>query len=544
MSARLQVYSNHVGILLRRPCGFIILSMLLGLTLTSGAVQAEQSSVTSPISMQASQLLEPGVMQNGSDPSRSEKLNKFVDGLNLRMADVLKTSPAIIKNDDVNLPGDVQPIVCNDEIAKVPASVLHDLNLTQAIDIAVCRNPQVKAAWALIKVQAAALGEARAAYYPNLSVSKGIVNDLTTYPGTNFPSTSLQSQTLYGTLSWRLWDAGARAAAERSANAYLSAALAGHDAQLQKTINTVIGAYYETQTARANWQAKTKAEQLAQLTVDASERRQHLGAGALTDTLQASTALAKASLEKERSFGAYRKSMSVLAYNLGLTLAYSPEITEEIGLAEDDNPLPTQTDALQRHLSSWLDQAENQHPSIVMARAKLVAVEEKAKSTAAEGLPSLDLTGNYYQNGRPGQGVTPATHERIVQLAITVPLFEGFSRNYKMRGAQAQIEKSEADLKDAQLQVSMEVVKAYADCMSALNNLTASQHLLDAAEKALSSVQRKYDRGAADILEILSTQNALSDAQLERVRCLAEWRSARLRLVSSAGGFGINQLAK
>lgn len=51
-------------------------------------------------------------------------------------------------------------------------------------------------------------------------------------------------------------------------------------------------------------------------------------------------------------------------------------------------------------------------------------------------------------------------------------------------------------------------------------------------------MHRKFDRGAADILEILSTQSALADAWLERIRCQADWRSARLRLVASAGGLG------
>jgi hypothetical protein len=54
----------------------------------------------------------------------------------------------------------------------------------------------------------------------------------------------------------------------------------------------------------------------------------------------------------------------------------------------------------------------------------------------------------------------------------------------------------------------------------------------------IESSQKRYDKGAADILELLSTQSALADAQQERVRCLSDWRSARLRLMSSAGVLG------
>ncbi|WP_162086228.1 TolC family protein [Sulfuriferula nivalis] len=59
-----------------------------------------------------------------------------------------------------------------------------------------------------------------------------------------------------------------------------------------------------------------------------------------------------------------------------------------------------------------------------------------------------------------------------------------------------------------------------------------------AAQESLNSSKRKYEKGAADILEILNTQTALSDAQQEQIRCMAEWRSARLRLLASTGLMG------
>jgi outer membrane protein len=57
----------------------------------------------------------------------------------------------------------------------------------------------------------------------------------------------------------------------------------------------------------------------------------------------------------------------------------------------------------------------------------------------------------------------------------------------------------------------------------------------------LQSARTILDRG--DILEFLSTQSALSDAQQERIRSLAEWRSARLRLLAAAGMLGRIALA-
>jgi len=84
----------------------------------------------------------------------------------------------------------------------------------------------------------------------------------------------------------------------------------------------------------------------------------------------------------------------------------------------------------------------------------------------------------------------------------------------------------------------MDVIKAYASAVSSLGNLGASVVLLESAQKALAVSQRKYDKGAADITEILSTQADLANAMNERVRCLAEWHASQLQLLASAGKMG------
>jgi outer membrane protein len=120
-------------------------------------------------------------------------------------------------------------------------------------------------------------------------------------------------------------------------------------------------------------------------------------------------------------------------------------------------------------------------------------------------------------------------------LSVTVPLFDGFATHYRVRGAEATVREKEAELQDTEQETLTEVVRAHADAESSLRNLQASQELLQAAEQSLESSRRRYSSGAASILELLTTQATLADARSERVRCLAEWRTARLVLLSSAG---------
>jgi outer membrane protein len=329
---------------------------------------------------------------------------------------------------------------------------------------------------------------------------------------------------------WRIFDFGTRSANVASAQQQLAAALASHDATLQKMLTSVVAAYFDAMTAQATFKARGQAVELAMGTWQATSRREAKGVAAASDTLQAGAALAKARLAMSRAQGDLKRAQSVLLYAMGLSMEFQLVLPEDntTGQAERNQAL-----------SEWLMDAQQLHPAIRAARAQLAASKAKLQATQAEGLPSLDVIQNQYQNGYPNQGLSPTSSKiNTTGITLNVPLFEGFARTYKVKGALAQSQQSESQLQDTESQVLMEVVKAHADMQSTFDNVQVSQQLLDAAQAAMQSSQKRYDKGAADVLELLATQNALTDAQQERVRCLSEWRSARLRLLSSAGVLG------
>ena len=448
------------------------------------------------------------------------------------LQDPLLTRPKILDR-GVSLPGDGASLACT-SMSPEDLSLKDPLALATAVDMALCHNPQVKAAWAAIKVQAGALGEARAAYVPTLNATVSKLQNDTRYTDGVSPDTSNSGKTKYANLTWRLFDFGTRSANLESANQLLIAALASHDAALQKVLTSVVEAYFDTMTAQATVKARTQAVELATGTWQTTQRRETRGAAAVSDTLQAAAALAKAQLALSRGLGDAQKAQSVLIYAMGLPINTPLRLPDEHAAAQE---------ARVQDLVQWLSDAQQKHPAIAAARAQLAASRAKVQATQAEGLPTLDYTHSYYQNGYPNQGLSP-TSSKVTNVGFTlnVPLFEGFARTYKVRGAQAESEQREAQLQDAESQILMEVVKAHADAQASFENLQASLQLLDTTQAAVKSSQKRYGKGAADILELLSTQNALADAQQERTRCLSDWRSARLRLMSSSGVLGRNNL--
>ena len=452
----------------------------------------------------------------------------LVDTLTRTWEDPLSTKPPRL-DEEALLAGDTAVSTC----AALPHSD-QPLSLAAAVDLALCNNPQVQIAWAGIKVQAGALGEARAAWLPTLGLSGSRLKDHTSFPGSDTASTTESSARLNGSLNWRLFDFGTRQANHSSAMALLDAALANHDAALQKTLTNVIQAYFEVQSAQAVWQARDKTQVLSQQLLESARRRQSQGAGAQSDTLQVASALAKATLETNRARGANAKALAVLVYTLGAPVGTPLTLAPELSAPEHE---------LRQDLSAWLAHAKERHPALRAARAQLLSLQEKVLATRAEGLPSVDFSANFYQNGRPNQGSTPGkSNEVLVGLTLTIPVFDGFARSYKVRGSQAQVEQQQAQLQEAENQLLLDIVKAHAEASAALDNLAAAQSWLDSAQQAVSSVQRKFDKGAADTTEILSMQSALADAQQQNLSSRAEWRSARLRLLANAGSLGRTEI--
>ena len=251
----------------------------------------------------------------------------------------------------------------------------------------------------------------------------------------------------------------------------------------------------------------------------------------LSDVLQASTALAKARLNESRSGGDYQKALGVLKQAMGIPAATLIQLPNEIeGYKRTDI----------KDLNSWLIEAEERHPAIKQAKARWESDKAKITVARSEGLPTLDGTAYISRNGYPNQGLSN-NNQSVIASGVTMnfPIFEGFGRTYKVRGAEAQAELSEAQLQDATNQILTDVIKAHADAVTSLGTLKASERLLASAREAVESSKRRYAKNAADILELLNTESALVDAQQERIRAVAEYWSACLRLLANTGILGL-----
>lgn len=401
------------------------------------------------------------------------------------------------------------------------------LSLARAVDLALCNNAEVRLAWATIRQRTAAVGVARASYWPDLSVSASELNERTGYPGSVVPAANSTGKTVYGILDWRLFDFGGRSARYHAALSLLEAAAASRDATIQQVLGAVVQAYFDAVTAKATLTDRLESESTSQQTLASARRREAQGIASANDALQAAAALERTILERNRAMADDQKALAMLAYALGIPAGSSivlPTTVDAHGTADRND------------LAAWLRETERHHPAITAARAAVQAAQDEVASARSAGRPTIDLTANYYQNGFPNQGFTSTNlRAATIGITVTVPLFDGFLTHYNVQQALAEVKVSEAQLEQTRQATLVAVVEAYADAQSAVRNVQVSEDLLDAAQAAMDSSQRRYDQGVADIVELLNAQTALADARSERTRSLADWRSARLRLLAAGG---------
>lgn len=70
-------------------------------------------------------------------------------------------------------------------------------------------------------------------------------------------------------------------------------------------------------------------------------------------------------------------------------------------------------------LAQWIAEAQERHPEIVAARLQWEVAKAKVESVRSEGLPTVDLTGNFYQNGYPNQALQ-ARKTNVSTLGVTL----------------------------------------------------------------------------------------------------------------------------
>ncbi len=176
-------------------------------------------------------------------------------------------------------------------------------------------------------------------------------------------------------------------------------------------------------------------------------------------------------------------------------------------------------------------------------RADLEAQEKLAQATSwdvtsarAGYFPQLNLVGlmegtavHLNTQDVNGMNVVPASQPSIIHqfgsqmvydvgLNVSWGLFDRYLTRLTVARAQETASDSAIDAEDRRLQVEGDVEQALNDYQASVQQVAAAERGLRAAEESYDAVQERYKVGASSIVDLLTAQSALVQAQASQVQ--------------------------
>jgi outer membrane protein TolC len=201
--------------------------------------------------------------------------------------------------------------------------------------------------------------------------------------------------------------------------------------------------------------------------------------------------------------------------------------------AVDDSAyyLPAQVDTTgiraEAHVSS---------PQILSVAAGQSAARAQVHSAYAAYSPTLTLSGSYNFNGSSKTFAdNPLYNSRNIQLGLNWPLFNRFSRERNVVTSQVAADNAEAASADAIRQVDAGVTQQLIQLTAAQARIGITQSSVSAAREDIRVIGERYRLGAATIVDLLTSQEALTQAEVDAVNARFDYLRAKAQVEALIG---------
>ena len=179
-------------------------------------------------------------------------------------------------------------------------------------------------------------------------------------------------------------------------------------------------------------------------------------------------------------------------------------------------------------------EAEAQSPRIHNSAASASAARASVRASRAAYWPSLTLSANTAWNGSRSNNYD-LLNQRQVSLALSWNIFNRFTRELTIAQREASLDLAEADAADTRRAVDAELTAQLAELDAARSKIEITQTSVAAATEDLRVQQERYRLGASTIVDVLTSQEALNQAEVDVVLARFDYLRAKARLEALIG---------
>ena len=423
------------------------------------------------------------------------------------------------------------------------------ITLDEAIRLAQRNAPAAVQARGQERTSRASVSSAYSAFIPSVSVSAGSVRQYTA-PNQRTRISSTGEQVFIPTQNWSyntglnfnvdLFDGGRRFFNIGAARANVSAAEANEVAQAFSVALAVSQQFFNVLAARESEAAARAQLEQAQQQLKAATARVKAGVATKSDSLRSVIQVGNAQL-------------AILTAENNLTNA-NAALTRLVATPFPVTAAPS--DTLERAPLS-LDSAQLlrlavEGPAVRQSEANLTAARAQSRAARTPYLPTVSA--GYSRTGsgtgqfglgdnsdpcptatNPGLRCPNYTYGGSLRLSLSFPIFNQFGREETAVRASVAQENAEAALRDARLAAQQNLVQYLGQLRTAEQRIAIQEASVAAAEEDLRVQQQRYALGASTLLDLLTSQSQLNQAQAALIQARYDYRVARAQLEALVG---------
>lgn len=393
------------------------------------------------------------------------------------------------------------------------ARQLSPLTLQQAVNIALEKNPERKAALADTKAASADIRAARSFLLPHVTFSETATrgNDPVYVFGSklrqqrfttsDFALNVLNTPSPFGNFAtrfggtWNLFDSFGSWRAVNRAERVKDAA--GH--QLERTdqeiIFRVVGSYYGTLLAKKQLEVAEQSMKTAQAILDRSKNRVESGVVVESDLLSAQVRLATRKQELIRA----QNNLALARAQLSISMGAPAE--------NDFDPADVLTERSLPAIS--LEEAEKQavevRPDLKKVRSEEAAQQQSVSIAKSAFGPRVNAFGGWETNN-PTFVAGGGGNNWLAGIEVQLDLFQGGAKRAQLSRERALQEKVAAVGEMATNGVRLEVRRAYYDLDSARQQVEVAGETIAESKESLRINQNRYDSGLSTITDLLAAE--------------------------------------
>ncbi|MEP6574251.1 MAG: TolC family protein [Gemmatimonadota bacterium] len=407
------------------------------------------------------------------------------------------------------------------------------VSLEEALRLAERVQPLVISAQANLRDAGAQVTAARGQFLPQVGASSNLGTSFAGIPSrvdptTGQPISGSSNSTLSAGLSASvdLFTGFRRGADLRAAHATEDAATAGLvDSRYQVRLTTT-QQFFSALAAVELTRVREASVERAQEQLKISIAKLAAGSATRADSLQSLVTLGTAQLDLISTRAATTQAEASLARLIG---------ADGLASAKDDSAFyhvvgPVDTAALQQEAASRSPQVQSAIASASAARANLA-------SARSAYWPTLSLGGSTNWNGSTSRGgpVTDLFNQRQVNLTLSWALFNRFNRETNITIREGGLDLAEATSVDTRRQVTSALTGQLALLQAAVAEIDITNTSVSAAEENLRVQRERYRVGVATIVDVLTAQEALTQAEVNVVNARFDYLRAKAQIEALIG---------